>query len=287
MTPNLFCFGYGFTAREIARQHSGWTLWGTSRHEQPKQKTGLDNTVRMQFDGSHPVSGFADIADQITHILLSVPPGEEGDPVCRVMGAELAKLPNLKWVAYLSTTGVYGNLDGDMATEDTALNPSGMRGQRRVDAEAAWRHIQDDHGLPLHIFRLPGIYGPGRNQLVSLMNGKAHRIVKPGHVFSRIHVEDLARILVASMKQPDPGRIYNVADDLPAPPQDVVTFAAELLERDPPPLQDFETADLSPMARSFYSDNKTVSNARIKAELGISLMYPTYKEGLKALSLIE
>ncbi len=284
MTPNLFCFGYGFTAREIARQHADWTVWGTARSTAAKPDD-VSNAILMQFSGTALVPGFEAIGEDITHILLSVPPTEEGDPVCRVMGDLLCDLPSLKWIGYLSTTGVYGDLNGGMATEDTPVNPSGVRGQRRVEAEAAWQQLYRESGLPLHIFRLPGIYGPGRNQMVSLMNGKAHRIVKPGHVFSRIHVEDLARILVASMKQPDPGRVYNVADDMPAPPQDVVQYAAELLEREPPPLQDFETADLSPMARSFYSDNKTVNNERIKAELGISLMYPTYKDGLDALSL--
>ncbi|MEP3247919.1 MAG: SDR family oxidoreductase [Sneathiella sp.] len=284
MTPNLFCFGYGFTAREIARQHSDWTVWGTARSFSA-EAAEASNATLMQFSGTDPVPGFDALREDITHILLSVPPTEEGDPVRKIMGDLLCDLPSLKWIGYLSTTGVYGDLNGGMATEETPVRPSGIRGQRRVEAEAAWQQLHREGGLPLHIFRLPGIYGPGRNQMVSLMNGKAHRIVKPGHVFSRIHVEDLARILVASMKKPDPGRIYNVADDMPAPPQDVVQYAAELLEREPPPLQDFETADLSPMARSFYSDNKTVNNARIKAELGISLMYPTYKDGLDALSL--
>ena len=150
-------------------------------------------------------------------------------------------------------------------------------------AEQAWRGLHEAKGLPVHIFRLPGIYGPGRNQLVSLKNGKARRIAKPGQIFSRIHVADLAAILVASMEKPNPGAIYNVADDEPSPPQDVVAHAAKLLGVEPPPLIDFETADLSPMARSFYSDSKRVSNAKIKSELGVSLKFPTYREGLAAL----
>jgi len=152
-----------------------------------------------------------------------------------------------------------------------------------MQAEKAWRGLYETRGLPLHIFRLPGIYGPGRNQIVSLKAGKARRIVKPDQVFSRIHVADLAAILVASMKKPNPGAIYNVADDEPAPPQDVVSHAAELLGVAPPPLIDFEAADLSPMARSFYSDSKRVSNSKIKSELGVSLKFPTYREGLAAL----
>jgi nucleoside-diphosphate-sugar epimerase len=280
MTSGLLCFGYGFTASELALKLDGWKIWGTSRTVK-EYKSSVEN---IQFDGTTFSSSLLQISKQVTHILLSVPPGEQGDPVHAVLKDNLDAFPNLQWVGYLSTTGVYGNLDGGIASEETPRNPSGVRGQRRVDAEDQWLKLADEKGLPVHIFRLPGIYGPGRNQLVSLQKGKAHRIVKKGHVFSRIHVTDLAAILAASIKSPNPGRIYNIADDLPAPPQDVVTYAAELLGMDPPPLQDFETADLSPMARSFYSDNKTVSNTRIKDELGISLNFPNYKVGLKALS---
>ncbi|MCG8490250.1 MAG: SDR family oxidoreductase [Sneathiellales bacterium] len=281
MSPRLFCFGYGFTAQTLAAAHPDWEIWGTGRQEKSQL---LDHERYFCFDGEKPVSGFERIADKITHILLSIPPTEEGDPVFKAMGDTLAALPNLKWIGYLSTTGVYGDLKGGEATEATPCNPSGSRAARRVKAEENWKSLADAGGLPLHIFRLPGIYGPGRNQLVSLRKGKAHRIVKKNHVFSRIHVADLANILHASMQAPNPGRIYNVADDLPAPPQDVVTFAAELLRMEPPPLQDYKTADMSPMARSFYADNKFVSNVRIKTELGITLIYPTYKEGLTALS---
>lgn len=283
MASGLLCFGFGFTGKELARQLPDWKIWGTSRSK-PETVGALPNVKSLPFDGVAPPEGFDAIAENITHVLLSIPPGEGGDPVCNLMGERLASLPNLQWVGYLSTTGVYGDLQGGIATEDTVCNPSGMRGQRRVDAENQWRALEQRYALPLHVFRLPGIYGPGRNQMVSLQNGKAHRIVKPGHVFSRIHVTDLACIIAASMNAPNPGRIYNVADDMVAPPQDVVTYAAELLGVVPPPLQDIETADLSPMARSFYTDNKQVSNARIKAELGVSLRYPTYKVGLKALS---
>jgi len=281
MSLKFFCFGYGFTARTLADAHPDWKIWGTGRKE---QSDILSRDQYFSFDGENPVSGFDRVKDEITHILLSIPPNNEGDPVFQAMGEALCDLPNLKWVGYLSTTGVYGDLGGGEATEETPCNPSGPRAGRRVKAEENWKSLFETNGLPVHIFRLPGIYGPGRNQLVSLKNGKAHRIVKKNHVFSRIHVADLASILKASMLAPNPGRIYNVADDLPAPPQDVVTFAAELLGMEPPPLQDYETADMSPMARSFYADNKFVSNVRIKTELGISLLYPTYKEGLTVLS---
>lgn len=276
----VLVFGFGFSAGELARQNPNWEFIGTKRDVTAAGETLPPNVVLKPFDGVSRPGWLLEVAPDVSHILLSIPPGENGDPVLEPCAADFLDFPNLKWVGYLSTTGVYGDLGGGEATEETPRNPSGKRGQRRVDAEVAWEAL----GLPLHIFRLPGIYGPGRNQLVSLKKGKAHRIVKEGHMFSRIHVADIAQILAASMRQPNPGRIYNVADDHPAPPQDVVTYAAELLGVDPPPYQDFEAADLSPMARSFYNDNKTVSNHRIKSELRVSLTFPTYKEGLKALS---
>jgi len=283
MMPGLFCVGFGFTAQELVRQNPDWQVWGTAR----SKHTFADDLAHVNlvsFDGKQVPIELDSFSNQITHILLSVPPGDEGDPAFTVLAEKITKLKNLKWIGYLSTTGVYGDLQGGTATEDTPCNPSGVRGRRRVNAERQWLDLYEKYQLPVHIFRLPGIYGPGRNQMVSLKNGKAHRIVKKGHVFSRIHVSDIAAILSASIGQPNPGRIYNVSDDLAAPPQDVVTYAAELLGVDPPPYQDFETADLSPMARSFYSDNKKISNARIKSELGVSLRFPTYKVGLKALS---
>ena len=284
MTKSLFCFGYGFTARQIAVDFPNWRVIGTSQSPAGDKSESLS---RFEFRRDHPVENFAEIAKDVSHILLSIPPDEEGDPVFDVMAGDILRLSKLKWVGYLSTTGVYGNLDGDWVDEESPYNPTGPRGRRRMQAEQAWRQIYETEGLPLHIFRLPGIYGPGRNQLVSLKKGKARRVVKEGQVFSRIHVADLAAILMASMEMPDPGAIYNVADDEPAPPQDVVTYAAELLGQTPPPLIDFDSAHLSPMARSFYSDSKRVRNAKIKSELGISLKYPTYREGLAALLPVE
>jgi nucleoside-diphosphate-sugar epimerase len=281
MTLKLFCFGMGFTARQIAADFPDWKILGTGRSPTGDAATG--EIPLYPFRRDCPVANFADMAKDVSHILLSVPPDDLGDPVCDVMAEQIAGLPALKWIGYLSTTGVYGDLQGAWVDEHSPCNPSGVRGRRRMQAEAAWLNLYEKKNLPLHIFRLPGIYGPDRNQLVSLKSGKARRIVKPGQVFSRIHVADLASILMASMRNPNPGQIYNVADDEPAPPEDVVTFAAELLGVPPPSLQDFETAELSPMARSFYADSKRVSNVKIKSELGVSLKYPTYKEGLAAL----
>lgn len=268
---HLFCFGLGFTAKVLKQRLEalGWTVTGTSR-------SGDDGS--SAFDGTKPLprSSF----EGVTHLLISVPPGEASDPVLNCHGDDLARLAgSLRWAGYLSTTGVYGDRHGEWVDEDSPLTPNTVRGERRLAAETDWQSL----GLPLHIFRLAGIYGPGRNQLVSLSDGTAKRIVKQGQVFSRVHVEDIAGVLAASLAKPDPGRAYNVCDDEPCPPQDVVAFAARLLNIPAPPEIPFEDADLSPMAKSFYAESKRVSNRRIKEELGYRLIYPTYREGLKAL----
>lgn len=268
---HLFCFGLGFSAQALARRlvPQGWTVTGTSR-------SGDDGAIA--FDGTRPLpaSAFAGV----THLLTSVPPGEKGDPVIDCHRDDLSRLArSLRWAGYLSTTGVYGDRGGEWVDEGSPLAPTTTRGERRLAAETAWQKL----GLPLHIFRLAGIYGPGRNQLVSLRNGTAKRIVKRGQIFSRIHVEDIAGALAASIDKPHPGRAYNVCDDEPCPPQDVVAFAAELLNMPAPPEIAFEDADLSPMALSFYAESKRVSNRCIKDELGYRLIYPSYREGLRAL----
>ena len=192
---------------------------------------------------------------------------------------DLAALPRLRWLGYLSTTGVYGDRGGGWVDESDARLPSGVRGRRRVAAEDGWLALHRDRGLPVHVFRLAGIYGPGRNALATVRAGTARRVDKPGQVFSRIHVDDIVAVLRASMARPAPGAVYNVADDDPAPPQDVVAYAAELLGVAPPPLVPFAEAALSPMARSFYDDSKRVRNDRIKRELGVRLAYPDYPRG--------
>ncbi len=269
--PHLFCFGLGFTGQALARRlrKQGWTVSGTSR-------AGGDDT--LAFDGSAPLPASA--FDGVTHLLISAPPGVQGDPVLNHHADDLARRAmQFQWAGYLSTTGVYGDRQGDWVDETSPLEPSTERGHRRLAAETRWQSL----GLPLHIFRLAGIYGPGRNQLVSILDGTAKRIVKPGQIFSRIHVEDIAGVLEASIASPHPGRAYNVCDDEPCPPQEVVAFAAALLQRQAPPEIAFADADLSPMAKSFYAESKRVSNQRMKEELGYKLLYPTYREGLTAL----
>ena len=203
-----------------------------------------------------------------------------GDPVLERHGMDIADLVRLEWAGYLSTTGVYGDRGGGWVDEGSALVPATRRGRLRVEAEAAWRAVP---GLPLHVFRLAGIYGPGRGPFEKVRQGTARRIVRPGQTFSRVHVEDVAQVLRASILRPDPGAVYNVCDDDPAPPEDVIAHAAALLGLPAPPAEDFATAAMTPMARSFYAESKRVRNDRIKAELGVRLRHPDYRSGLAAL----
>jgi hypothetical protein len=280
MKRHMLFLGFGFSARALARQldRTEWNVSGTSRT--------ADGIADIETSGVHGIDfrSLSNIPGDVTHIVSSIPPGEEGDPVVNRFGDELGKRARqLQWVGYLSTTGVYGDHAGGWVDENTALTPNTERGRRRLEAEQQWLQLRRDCGLPVHIFRLAGIYGPGRNTLNSLRDGTARRVIKPGQVFSRIHVDDIAGVLLASMARPNPGGAYNVTDDEPCPPQDVVTFAAGLLGLEPPPEIPFEDAKLSSMARSFFSDSKRVSNQRVKKELGYQLIYPTYREGLKAL----
>lgn len=221
----------------------------------------------------------------VTHILSSIGPNADGDPFLASLEAEVIRVaPDLQWMGYLSTTAVYGDRHGAWVDETTEVVPTSERGNWRAAAEAQWQAIPD---LPLHIFRLAGIYGPGRGPFAKLMAGKARRIVKPGQVFSRIHVEDIAQVLLASIEHPNPGAIYNLCDDDPAPPQDVLGYAAELLDLPIPAEVPFDEAGMTPMARSFYGENKRVRNTRIKAELGVELLYPSYREGLRAVLAAE
>jgi nucleoside-diphosphate-sugar epimerase len=279
----LFCFGVGFTAQVLLRRllAEGWEVSGTARTAEKCAALEAEGLRMVRFDGTAPLP--AGSLDGVTHVLVSVPPGEDGDPALRLHGADLAALPGLAWVGYLSTTGVYGGREGAWVDEDTPITPDLPRSLRRAEAERGWLALHDSRGLPVHVFRLAGIYGPGRSAVDNLRAGTAQRIIKPGQVFCRIHVDDIARVLRASMDQPNLGRVYNVADDEPAPPQDVITYAADLLGIAPPPEVPFEQASLSPMARSFYQDSKRVKNQRIRQELGVTLLYPTYREGIRAL----
>lgn len=237
----------------------------------------------MRAEGVIPVD-WADLPAALaeaSHLLISAGPTADGDPFLGDFRDEVvAQAQRLDWVGYLSTTGVYGDHQGGWVTEDTPLTPSTRRGQWRFAAETDWRAISD---LPLHIFRLAGIYGPGRGPFAKVRAGAARRIIKDGQVFSRTHVDDIAQILWASINRPNPGAAYNVCDDDPAPPQDVIAEAARLLDLPIPEAVAFEDAEMTPMARSFYAESKRVDNTRIKDELGVTLLYPDYRAGLRAL----
>ncbi len=287
--PHLFCFGLGYSARALAERRlaEGWRVSGTTRDEDKAEALGRAGFTLHLFDRGRPLAASAAALDGVTHLLSSVPPDESGDPVLDAHRADIKACEGLAWIGYLSTTGVYGDRDGGWVDEDSELRPSGERSRRRVAAERAWLELRRVGGLPVHIFRLAGIYGPGRSPLDSVRAGTARRIDRPGQVFSRTHVADIARVLEASMARPNPGRIYNVCDDRPAAPAEVTAFACELLGVAPPPLIPFEDAALSAMARSFWRDNKRVSNRRLHQELGVELLYPDYRAGLRALREAE
>ncbi|MFN4281648.1 MAG: SDR family oxidoreductase [Alphaproteobacteria bacterium] len=282
----LFCFGLGASALVLARRlrAEGWRVAGTCRGAEKAAALAAEGFETHLFDGERPMADSRAALAGATHLLMSAPPGPDGDPVLRHHAADIAGLSGgLAWIGYLSTTGVYGDRQGGWVDEASDLRPSGERGRRRLDAENAWLALGRAHGLPVHLFRLAGIYGPHSNALITVREGRGQRVDKPGQVFSRIHVEDIAEVLRASIAQPNPGAAYNVCDDNPAPPEEVIRHACELLGVAPPPLVPFEQAQLSPMARSFYADNKRVDNTRIKRELGVTLRYPDYKAGLAAL----
>ncbi|RNF34409.1 SDR family oxidoreductase [Paracoccus methylarcula] len=280
----MLIFGHGYTAGYLTPLAitRDWRVTGTTRnHPERVSAAGAD---ALLWPGQED-----DIRRVITRsdaILVSAAPTEGGDPVLAVFADELGRA-RPRWLGYLSTTGVYGDRNGGWVDETSDLTPSTARARSRVQAEQAWQALAAAHDLPLHIFRLAGIYGPGRGPFAKLRNGTARRIVKPGQVFSRIHVEDIARILMASIDAPAPGAVYNLCDDDPAPPQDIIACAARMLDMPPPPAVDFEEADLGPMARSFYSDSKRVSNERIKRDLGITLKYPDYRSALAAILKAE
>ena len=281
----LFVFGLGYTSQVTARRliAEGWQVAGTCRTPEKRDALKAGGVDAYVFDGSAPLENASQALHGATHILLSVPPGPDGDPVLHHHAADIAAVDGVQWVGYLSTTGVYGDKGGGWVDETTPRAPSTDRGRRRAQAEEGWMALFEKQNVPVHLFRLPGIYGPGRSALDTIRGGRTRRVFKEGQVFSRIHVDDLASALIASMKAPRAGGIYNICDDEPAPPQDVTAFACELLGLPVAPLTPIEDADLSPMARSFYAESKRVRNDLMKTELGVMLAYPNYRDGLRAL----
>lgn len=286
MTKTMLIFGLGYSALALSKHllAQGWTVIGTTRSADKAERLLETGIEPLLFPGTDPAGALS----RATHLLVSAGPDKQGDPVLRQIPDRIkAAAEHLEWAGYLSTIGVYGDHQGGWVDESSALTPATKRGEARVVAEAAWQALSADTGLPLHIFRIAGIYGPGRGPFVKLRKGVARRLIKPGQVFSRIHVEDIAQVLMASIARPNPGGIYNLCDDNPAPPQDVIGFAADLLGMPQPPEVAWDQADLTPMAKSFYAESKRVHNDRIKDELGVSLLYPSYEDGLKAVLKAE
>ncbi|MEZ5921842.1 MAG: SDR family oxidoreductase [Parvularculaceae bacterium] len=281
MTENrLLCLGYGYVARFLAQRlmREGWRAAGSTRSETTASdmaKTGVEPILW----GGQAIKYDADA------VLISVPPDESGCPALRIVDHDSLKAA--RWIGYLSTTGVYGDANGACVDESSPANTANWRSKARIVAENEWRALGEKIGVPIIVFRLAGIYGPERSALDRVRAGTAERISKPGHIFNRIHVDDIAAALHQSIKAPSAAALFNLADDEPAPQADVVEYACNLLGVAPPPLVPFEKAQLSPMAKSFYADSKRVSNARMKEALGVRLIYPTYREGLNALAAID
>jgi nucleoside-diphosphate-sugar epimerase len=289
----LLAFGLGYSAAVLAGRlrQEGWTVIGTGTTPASLARIAAAGFLPLRFGRETDNPGVAEAIATATHILISIPPGTGGDPVLARHAAGLADAANLAWAGYLSTVGVYGDLNGGWADEATAPRPVSQRSKDRLRAEDGWRQLSRASGVPVQIFRLSGIYGPGRNALERLLAGEKQRIAKPGQVFNRIHVDDIAQTLAAAIARIDDSGpalpadpVFNVTDDEPAPSQDVTEFAAKLLGIEPPPLVPFDTAALSPMAKSFYGENKRVRNDRIKRDLGVKLLYPSYREGLTAIA---
>ena len=279
----LFCLGLGYTARRLACEllDEGWRVAGTVRDPAQIAELAGEGIEAVAFGSDAAAS----LLSQATHVIDSIPPVPGEAPLPLVRHADtFARLEDLDWLAYLSTTGVYGDRQGNWVDESDEAAPATERGARRVAAEQAWLIMHERYGLPVHVFRLAGIYGPGRGVLEQVRAGKARRIIKPGQVFSRIHVDDIVATLKASIARPSPGAIYNVCDDEPESPARVTEYACRLLGATAPRPVAFADADLSAMAASFYADNKRVSNRKIREELGVRLRYPSYREGLAALA---
>ncbi|GAB4518666.1 MAG: SDR family oxidoreductase [Amphiplicatus sp.] len=284
MTDRQIVFlGYGYTAHALARRlrPAGWRIGATARSAQ--------KAAAIERDGARAIpwteAGIDSAAfDRASAVLVSTPPGEDGCPALAAAGQALAaRAGEIAWIGYLSSNGVYGDHGGAWVDEFSPLRAASGRGLRRIAAEADWAAFGATWDLPVVIFRLPGIYGPGRSALDAVREGRARRVVKEGQVFNRMHVDDIAAALEASLARPAAGALFNLADDEPAPPQDVVEYACALLGAPPPPPVAFEEAELSEMGRSFYLENKRVRNDRMKQALGVKLAYPTYREGLRAI----
>ena len=281
----LFCFGFGYSAETLAHHLSAREITVAGTRTSLAEPPLLRGVQLAKFQGETPSAEVRALLQGSTHVLVSIPPDLEGDVVLRHFRDDLAGLPDLAWIGYLSTVGVYGDWHGEWVDETTVCRPISERSLLRLQVERAWLDFADQAGKRVELFRLSGIYGPGRSSVIdNLRAGTARRVVKPGQVFNRIHVDDIARVLAAAIGKEPMHRIYNVSDDEPAPSQDVVAYAAELLGMPAPPEVPFAEAGLRGMAASFWAESKRLRNDRIKRDLGVSLLYPTYREGLRAIA---
>ena len=281
---SLLVFGLGYTAGAYARRAvAHQRVAGTVRSAERVRDFAGSGVDAMRFDGSEADPALLPAIEGAEQILVSAQPSPDGDPVLPRFQTAIEAAPRLRTIVYLSTIGVYGDHRGAWIDEATPPAPQNERGRIRVGVENEWRALGDRIGKAVHVLRLAGIYGPGRNALADLRAGEARRLDKPGQVFNRIHVDDIGRTVAAAFAFKGEGAVWNVADDEPAPAATVVEHAAALLDLPPPPLVAFEEAELSPMARSFYGANRRVGNRAIKDRLGVALAFPTYREGLAAL----
>jgi len=263
----LFCFGYGYTAQDLAmtlkEKDPSWQIAGTTRDLDKLRALKAQGVQMFLFDDDHPLDDPFMALDGVTHVLLSTPPDDNGDPAFTFHADDLTRIETIQWAGLLSSTGVYGDRNGGWVDEDSEQRPTNKRGSRRGLAEAQWLSLHANDRFPVHIFRLAGIYGPGRSALDAVRAGNSRRINKPGHAFNRVHVDDIVQVLMASMDKPNPGQAYNVSDDVPAPSHELIEEACTLLGLPVPPMISFDEVDQAPMARSFYLDNKRVKNERI------------------------
>ena len=280
----LFAFGLGYAARRVLARLPGVEASGATRDPEMARAWRRDGVAAWAVDdpSARPVLEAA--LRGADALLVSAPPDDNGDPALGRFASAFAAAPALARVVYLSSVGVYGDRGGDWVDESSAPRPGSPRASRRLAAERQWRAFGEERGAPVDVLRLAGIYGPGRNALGKLQRGEARRIVKPGQVFNRIHVDDIAAVAARLIEAGGVGGLWNVADEEPAPPQDVIVFAAKLIGLAPPPEEDFALARLTPTAHSFYDDNRRVDVGKLRRELGYRWLYPTYRDGLRALA---
>lgn len=284
----LFCYGYGYVAQhlvtELQSRNEEWEFVVTTTDREKLAEIRASGIKAYLFSDQMPFNDPLFAMNGATHLLISVPPNDDGDIVFKAHAREILQIPTIEWIGYLSSTGVYGNRDGEWVDETAEVRPTSERGSKRAKAETQWLKLRRIAGIPINIFRLAGIYGIGRSAIDSARAGQSKRIYKEGHAFNRIHVEDIVQVLLATMDKNLTGDIYNLADDNPAPSHCLIEYACELLGQEPPPLLEYDDdLDMSPIARSFYKDNKRVCNKKIKNQLGIELKYPDYKSGLNAI----